>query len=197
MDILKEYASTELFIKNSRFLTEAFPIKTQQEARTLLKSQKQKYQDSTHVVHAFVIGDAAGILGCSDDGEPSGTAGKPALAVLKGGNITNIMVTITRWFGGTLLGTGGLVKAYSDSVKEILNIVSREKLIKKTRFSFNCSYSEYEYIKRNLEEFSVETENIEFTEAVMIEGLIPDEKKITLCAFIENATKGKIVKFLS
>ncbi len=115
MDILVEYAQNEIFIKNSRFLAEAFPVNSQQEARDCLKEQKLKYKEATHVVHAFVVGEQGEVLGCSDDGEPSGTAGKPALAVLKGAGITNLIITITRWFGGTLLGTGGLVKAYGDS----------------------------------------------------------------------------------
>ena len=76
-----------------------------------VKSQKAKYADATHVVHAFVIGPGAEVMGMSDDGEPSGTAGRPALDVLRGRGCTNTVLTITRWFGGTLLGTGGLVKA--------------------------------------------------------------------------------------
>ena len=89
-------------------------------ARDLVKAQKSKYADATHVVHAFVIGSGAEILGMSDDGEPSGTAGRPTLDVLKGRGCTNTLITITRWFGGTLLGTGGLVKAYSGGAKQVI-----------------------------------------------------------------------------
>ena len=117
METLVEYASAELEIKKSRFLAEVFPVVSQTEARSLLKQQKEKYEDATHVVHGFVLGPAAEILGMSDDGEPAGTAGWPVLDVLKGRNCTNILLTVTRWFGGTLLGTGGLVKAYGDSAK--------------------------------------------------------------------------------
>ncbi len=193
MEILKEYASNELFIKNSRFLAEAFPVSTQEEARTCLKEQKKKYLDATHVVHAFVVGDNAEIMGCSDDGEPSGTAGKPSLSVLKGAGISKTMITITRWFGGTLLGTGGLVKAYGDSVKELLKKVKTEELVKKAEFFFTCSYSEYEFIKRNLDSFSIEIANISYSQDVSIKGLIPCDEKNALCSFIENATKGKSV----
>ncbi len=197
MHILTEYTSNEVFIKKSRFLTEAFPIKTQEKARECLKEQKKKYQDATHVVHAFVIGESGEILGCSDDGEPSGTAGKPALAVLKGSEISNIMITITRWFGGTLLGTGGLVKAYGDSVKEILKLVKTEEFIKKASFEFSCTYSEYEFIKRNMQDFDIEITDTIFDAKVSISGLIPLEQKNTLCTFIENATKGESVIFNS
>ena len=109
MNCILEHFQTELVIKHSRFIAEVFPVENQAAARELLKEQKQKYFDSTHVVHAFVIGKNAEILGMSDDGEPSGTAGRPVLDVLKGSGCTNIILTVTRYFGGTLLGTGGLV----------------------------------------------------------------------------------------
>ncbi|MGI5065757.1 IMPACT family protein [Treponema putidum] len=190
MKILVRYASNELNVKNSKFLAEIFPINSAAEARELLKSQKEKYEDARHVVHAFVAGANGEVLGCSDDGEPSGTAGRPALAVLTGSGITNIMLTITRWFGGTLLGTGGLVKAYSDSAKLVLNEAVTEELIKKEPFQFECSYSEWENLKRCLDEFSVEMLHADYGENVTIKGQIPLDKKIPFEAFIENASKG-------
>ena len=111
---------SEIIIKGSRFLAESFIISSQNQVREILKSQKQKYSDSTHVVHAFIAGKNGEIMGMSDDGEPSGTAGRPMLDVLKGRNCTNLMITVTRWFGGTLLGTGGLVHAYGDCTKSVL-----------------------------------------------------------------------------
>ena len=120
MKILTEYISFEENIKGSRFLSELFPCTSQSDARELIKTQKAKYADATHVVHAFIIGQNAEIMGMSDDGEPSGTAGRPTLDVLKGSGCTNLIITITRWFGGTLLGTGGLVKAYSGGAKKVM-----------------------------------------------------------------------------
>ena len=192
MKVLMQYASNELNVKNSRFLAEIFPINSAAEARELLKSQKEKYEDARHVVHAFVAGENGEVLGCSDDGEPSGTAGRPALAVLKGSGITNIMLTITRWFGGTLLGTGGLVKAYSDSAKLVLQEASTEELIKKETFQFECSYSEWENLKRSLDEFSVEILQTDYGEKVRVNGKIPADKKTPFEAFIENASKGGV-----
>ena len=192
MKVLMQYALSELTVKNSRFLAEIFPINSAAEARELLKSQKGKYEDARHVVHAFVAGENGEVLGCSDDGEPSGTAGRPALAVRKGSGITNIMLTITRWFGGTLLGTGGLVKAYSDSARLVLQEASTEELIKKETFQFECSYSEWENLKRSLDEFSVEMPQADYGEKVMVKGQIPLEKKAPFEAFIENASKGGI-----
>lgn len=89
----------------------------------------------------------------SDDGEPSGTAGRPAYDVLKGRNLTNLILTITRYFGGTLLGTGGLVKAYGDAAREVLDKAKTERYIPKIRFCFKASYEVYEGIKRSIAHF--------------------------------------------
>ena len=123
MDILTKSIQFEEVIKGSRFLSELIPCDSQAAARELIKAQKAKYADATHVVHAFVIGPGAEVMGMSDDGEPSGTAGRPVLDVLKGRKCTNTVLTVTRWFGGTLLGTGGLVKAYSGGAKQVIEKV--------------------------------------------------------------------------
>lgn len=120
MESLKKYATATLVVKNSKFLAEAFPCKSATQARALIASQKEKYKKASHLVHAFVIGPKCEIMGKSDNGEPSGTAGEPCLNVLRHSNLTDILVTIARWFGGTKLGTGGLVKAYTQSTKEVL-----------------------------------------------------------------------------
>ena len=118
-----------LQVRNSRFLAELFPVSTQDAAREILMAQKNRWPDIRHVVHAMVIGPQANILGCSDDGEPSGTAGRPALEVLKGSGITNVLLTIARWFGGTKLGTGGLVHAYGDAAKGVLALAQTREII--------------------------------------------------------------------
>ena len=150
MDALGEYASAELEIKRSRFLAEVFPVSTQGQARSLLKAQKERHEDATHVVHGFVLGPAAEVLGMSDDGEPAGTAGRPVLDVLKGRGCTNILLTVTRWFGGILLGTGGLVKAYGDSAKAVLSVARFHQLVARRSFRFSVDYEQYQQIKRYL-----------------------------------------------
>ena len=192
MYVLSSYCQNEIIIKKSRFLSEGFFVESPEYAREILKRQKQTYKDARHVVHAFVAGENGEVLGCSDDGEPSGTAGRPALAVLKGSGITNIMLTITRWFGGTLLGTGGLVKAYSDSAKLVLTEAVTEELIKKESFHFECSYAEWENLKRSLDEFSVEMLHADYGEKVTINGQIPLDKKTPFEVFIKNTSKGGV-----
>ena len=172
MKILLEYASARLSVKNSEFLAEIFPVSTQNEARSLLKSVKQKQYDASHVVHAFVLGSSGGILGSSDDGEPSGTAGKPALTVLKNSGLTNVLLTVTRRFGGTLLGTGGLVKAYTDSAKTVLAEAKTEEFIPKPAFTALCSYPKYGQIKNRFAECSAVCKCADFKDFPSYKGIL-------------------------
>lgn len=104
--------------KKSRFIATVKKVETEQEAMAFIEGVKKKYWDARHNCSAFVLGEAGEITRCSDDGEPSGTAGRPMLEVLLGENIRNVAVVVTRYFGGVLLGTGGLVRAYTQAVKE-------------------------------------------------------------------------------
>ena len=107
----------EIVEKKSRFLAEVRLVKSEEEALKFIEEKKQ-YWDATHNCYAYVIGERKELMRCSDDGEPQGTAGKPMLDVLLGEDLYNTAVVVTRYFGGTLLGTGGLVRAYSKAVQE-------------------------------------------------------------------------------
>ena len=113
---------------NSRFIATLEPAPTIEAARAFLSRIRQEFADATHNVPAYIIGGGNTVTDfCSDDGEPAGTAGKPALAVLRGSGLGDVAVVITRYFGGTLLGTGGLVKAYTESTQMVVNAVERGK----------------------------------------------------------------------
>ena len=193
MNCILEHFQTELVIKHSRFIAEVFPVENQAAARELLKEQKQKYFDSTHVVHAFVIGKNAEILGMSDDGEPSGTAGRPVLDVLKGSGCTNIILTVTRYFGGTLLGTGGLVKAYSDSAKAVLDITKFEPLIEKSNFKFSLNYDMYEKVKYHFNHYHIDSLQEDFTEKITISGVIFADEFNNFKKEIEDLSNARIL----
>lgn len=192
MDVLAHYASAELHIKNSRFLAEIIPVTGQNEAREQLKAQKEKYFDATHVVHAFIVGKAGEIMGMSDDGEPAGTAGRPVLDVLKGRNCTNILLTVTRWFGGTLLGTGGLVKAYGDSAKAVLDKGIYVPLIERRPFSFSLEYDLYNQVKRFLSDYDITEEKEDFGTDIHLSGLVPQDNFDAIQKYIISLTKGKV-----
>ena len=197
MKVLKNYISFEESIKGSRFLSELFPCTSQADARELIKAQKAKYADATHVVHAFIIGLNAEVMGMSDDGEPSGTAGRPALDVLKGSGCTNFILTITRWFGGTLLGTGGLVKAYSNGAKKAIETAIQngaiEEYIEKTSFKINCDYNLHKKIQNCLKAYNISGVKEEFLSDVTITGEIPVADFEALAAQVTEVTGGKCV----
>ena len=197
MEVLKEYISYEETIKGSRFLSELFPCDSQAAARELVKSQKAKYSDATHVVHAFVIGPGAEVMGMSDDGEPSGTAGRPALDVLRGRGCTNTVLTITRWFGGTLLGTGGLVKAYGNGAKGVLAAADEaglfEELVAKKAFTFTTDYSLYQLIKNNMEAFHISGLAEDFGTEITIKGEIHESEYQAFISKLLDISNGKII----
>ncbi|MBP5403315.1 MAG: YigZ family protein [Treponema sp.] len=197
MNVLTKQIVTELTVKNSRFINELFICDSQGSARSILKQQKDKYQDASHVCHAFVIGKAGEVLGMSDDGEPGGTAGRPMLDVLKGSGITNVLLTVTRYFGGTLLGTGGLVKAYGDCAKSAVEKAVQEnaveELLEKKDFTFSASYQLYEIIKRQIKDYKLYDLEENFSDTVTLKGKILAEQYEDFSARIKNLSSGQIV----
>ena len=196
MDVLEKPVSFEETIKGSRFLSELILCETQSQARELIKSQKQKYADATHVVHAFILGSDGQIMGMSDDGEPSGTAGRPVLDVLKGRGCTNTLLTVTRWFGGTLLGTGGLVKAYSGGAKEVIKKADDQKaftpLIQKKDFNFTVDYSLHKTIKKFMENYTLYNLKEDFGTGVKISGQIEESLYDDFSKKLKDLSNGKI-----
>lgn len=191
MNILLESACSETLVKKSRFIAEIFPVKNQRDVRALLKAQKQKYADSSHVVHAFTLGKSAEIMGMSDDGEPAGTAGRPVLAVLKGFGCTDILLTVTRYFGGTLLGTGGLVKAYTQAAQAVLALAHTEVFTEREEFGLRLSYEDYETCKRLLKKFGVKVTAEDFAENVHISGCIETALKEDFERELRDSLGGK------
>ncbi|WP_027728910.1 YigZ family protein [Treponema sp. C6A8] len=198
MDILEKHVTYEETIKGSRFLSELIPCSSQAEAREILKAQKAKYADATHVVHAFITGNGAEVKGMSDDGEPSGTAGRPALDVLSGRGCTNVILTITRWFGGTLLGTGGLVKAYGNGAKGVIAAADQEgafqPLVEKRAFTFSTDYSLLKPVKNLMECGSFHFWNIkeEFGTEVTLTGEIQSDEYQAFASKLKDLSNGKI-----
>lgn len=199
MTVLVKNVTATLTVKNSRFLAELLPCNSQQDARELLKSQKAKYKDAAHVVHAFVVGADAQIRGMSDDGEPSGTAGRPVLDVLCNASCTNALLTVTRWFGGTLLGTGGLVKAYGDAAKLAIAAAVENgafaEFFETRSFSFSVDYARYEKIKRMMKQFSVSDMRESFGSRVEVSGVIHTDEYDLFATALVDASGGAIVLF--
>lgn len=123
-----ERTRRELTVVNSRFIATLAPVSSVDEARAFIKEIRAEFADATHNVPAYIIGGGNNVIEyCSDDGEPAGTAGRPALMVLRGSGLGDLAVVVTRYFGGTLLGTGGLVKAYTEATQQVVNAVPRAR----------------------------------------------------------------------
>ncbi|MDC7226225.1 MAG: YigZ family protein [Spirochaetales bacterium] len=181
----------ELLIKRSRFISETAPVSSPEAARELLKNKKLEHPDAAHVVHAFIAGDDRQYMGMSDDGEPSGTSGKPTLEVLKGRGITNILLTTVRYFGGTKLGTGGLVKAYSEAAAGALDKLSTRELIKYREFQITADYHFYQPLKTIILEHECRIEDENFGIGVDLGGFVPVDKADALEAAVIDASSGR------
>lgn len=188
MRVLKEERKTELVVKKSRFISIARSCPSPADVKRIVDETRAQYPDATHVVHAAVMGNQ---FSFSDDHEPKNTAGRPALEVLKGSGITNIIVLIIRYFGGTLLGTGGLVKAYGDSTKLVLDGIETEELVEKTGFSMTIGYDLYESVKRILSAVKADGLSEDFATEITISGQVPVAGKDSLSSQISNLSNGK------
>ncbi|MBP7213627.1 MAG: YigZ family protein [Anaerolineaceae bacterium] len=183
----------EIVVVNSRFIASLSPAKSVEEARAFITEVKKRFPDATHHVPAFVIGHGNSIIShSSDDGEPSGTAGRPALAVLQGSGLGNVVVVVTRYFGGTKLGTGGLVKAYGDAVREVLLSVKKAVLIPSTTLIFAIPYRLYDQVVRLMEEHTGLVLETEFMEDITITVQFKDEKLDDFRNELRNLSNGQV-----
>ncbi len=141
-------ARAEITVVNSRFIATAAPAFSVEEAKAFVARIKSEFADATHNVAAYLIGHGAAVVAhCGDDGEPAGTAGRPALAVLRGSGLGDVAVVVTRYFGGTKLGTGGLVRAYGDSVREVLAVLPRAMRVSTHTVVVVTPYSLFERLR--------------------------------------------------
>lgn len=152
--------------KHSRFIATAFHCETEMQASEIIANQKSKYWDARHNVYAYVLQDGSARF--SDDGEPHGTAGMPMLDVIKGSGITNVLVVVTRYFGGILLGTGGLVRAYSTSARDALCGAQKVLMCACKEYTVNCDYGSYDRFVRLVEDCGGMIQNTDFTDKVTV-----------------------------
>ena len=183
----------ESWVKNSRFIATIGPAFSVSEARNFISEINQLYPDATHNVPAYVIGSGSSTTAhSSDDGEPSGTAGKPALSVLMGSNLGDVVLVITRYFGGTKLGTGGLVRAYSSTAKSAVQGVPKAEKITVHQASVTCPYNLHEGTLRLIKLHQGLNIKENFTEQVQIEFSLPSDQVSSLQASISEISNGQI-----
>ena len=181
----------EVIEKKSRFIAHVFPIATEEDALQHIEELKKQYWDARHNCYAYVLGEKQQLQRFSDDGEPSGTAGKPILEVLLGEDIHNTLVVVTRYFGGTLLGTGGLVRAYSAATKSGLeNAVITERR-KGRKIQLKTDYNGLGKIQYVMGEMDIPVLDITYTDVVAIIVVLPNEVYHAFKKKLTEATAGK------
>lgn len=194
--IVFEGGEDEIVEKKSRFIATVIPAETEEEALTFIEAMRKKYWNATHNCFAYVIGDRNQLQRCSDDGEPSGTAGRPMLDVLLGEEIHNIAVVVTRYFGGTLLGTGGLVRAYSSATQAG---IAASKIITKMKgfnLAIKTDYTGLGKIQYILGQRGIKTLSSVYTDNVELEVLLPEDTVQSVMAEITEGTNGRAVQTL-
>jgi uncharacterized YigZ family protein len=184
----------EEIILRSRFITTAAPAGTSDAARAFIASIRAEFPDATHHCYAFVAGQPGSTaqLGMSDDGEPGGTAGRPMLAVLLGSGIGDIAVVVTRYYGGTKLGTGGLVRAYGGGVKAVLDELSVVEKVSLTTMLAAGPYRWVTPVERLLPDFEATVAEQEFAADVTWRISLPEERAAALAAALVELSHGEI-----
>lgn len=183
----------EVVEKKSRFIAAVAPVRSEEEALKFIESVRKRYWDARHHCYAYVIGERGELQRCSDDGEPGGTAGKPILEVITGEEIRNVVLVVTRYFGGTLLGTGGLVRAYSSAAKEGLASSVIITKIPGVKLRIGTDYTGLGKIQYILGQKGLETLDAAYTEKVELEALIPEKILEEVKTEITESTNGQAV----
>jgi uncharacterized YigZ family protein len=183
----------EMRVVNSRFIATAAPCSSVEEARAFIDRVKGEFADATHNVPAYLIGHGASVTAhCSDDGEPSGTAGSPALAVLRGSGLGDVGVVVTRYFGGTKLGTGGLVRAYSDAVREVLSVLPRAVKLPTHTLHIEMPYGLFEQIRRLIRAHQGQVLEEDFAGQVTMKIRLPQDRLPELQSALQELSRGRI-----
>lgn len=188
-----EETRIEMYVSNSRFIATAARADTVAEAKAFIRHIRQEHAKATHNVHAFIVGYGSSITeGRHDDGEPNGTAGRPVLAVLRGSGLGDTVVVVTRYFGGTKLGTGGLVRAYSDAARAVLEQTPRIEKVERQEVHFSVPYTHYEQTKRLIKEYNGKVTQEEFAADVLLHLNLAAEEVEPFARAVSELTAGLV-----
>ena len=184
----------EEVIKGSQFITRTKMVDTAQKAKSFIKELKHRYPDASHHCWAYVVGNpqSTTLIGCSDDGEPSGTAGKPMLHVLQHAQIGDIVIVCTRYFGGTKLGTGGLARAYGGGVKLVLEKLPTKNKIHFSSLQFTIDYSLIGDCEHLINSYPFQNKHIDYSEKILISVDIATKEIERFKMELVNLCKGNL-----
>ena len=190
---VRSEASDEIVIQKSRFIGYAAPCETEDEALAFLRKIRDRHRDARHCCYAYVIGINAGIMRYSDDGEPGGTAGMPMMDILKSEKAVNCCVVVVRYFGGILLGTGGLVRAYTQGCKTALQAAGLVRMELSSTIRCTVSYSLWNSVQYALQKMPVQTADVSYAEEVAFTLVTRKKDSETVETQLRNLTDGKLV----
>ena len=192
---LSHETEDEYTVQKSRFIGSAFPCHSEEAATTYIQKIKSQYRDANHHCYAYIIGENMGIMRYSDDGEPGGTAGQPILSVIKGASIVNCCIIVTRFFGGLLLGTGGLVRAYTQAAQNVLKAAGIIRMEMTCRDLCEVPYTVWDKTKYELEKLPVSIKDISYGTAVSFSLLTRKKDRDIILRKLTDAT-GRQMDYL-
>ena len=181
---------TEFTEKRSRFIGHVWPVDSEEQARARIEETKKQHYDARHNCWCYLIKD--GPVRYSDDGEPQGTAGQPMLNVFQREGVENVCCVVTRYFGGILLGAGGLVRAYTQSAKDALDAAGISVVRRWVAMELPCSYGQFEAMRREVLSFGGVVENVDYGADVVLSCLLPEERAADFAARILDVSAGAI-----
>lgn len=191
--VVKEGAEGIYEEKKSRFIAKVYKVENENEVSSYIEEARKKYWDARHNCYAYVIGNNNEITRCSDDGEPSGTAGKPILEVITRMGVHNCLIIVTRYFGGTLLGTGGLVRAYTDASVTALNNSLLATQVQGVRYIVTTDYNGAGKIQYGMASLDAVIDDTEYTDKVTMKIVIEKVREKLLVDTITEITNGRAV----
>ena len=183
-------SETEFVEKRSRFIGHVWRVESEEEARAQIEAMKKRYYDARHNCWCYIIKD--GPVRYSDDGEPQGTAGQPMLNVFQREGVVNVCCVVTRYFGGILLGAGGLVRAYTQSAKDALDAAGISVVRRWVAMEVTCTYNQFESMRREVEAFGGVVENVDYGADVVLSALLPEERAAEFAAHVLDVTAGAV-----
>ena len=183
-------SETEFVEKRSRFIGHVWRVDSEEEARARIEEMKKRYYDARHNCWCYLIKD--GPVRYSDDGEPQGTAGQPMLNVFQREGVVNVVCVVTRYFGGILLGAGGLVRAYTQSAKDALDAAGISVVRRWVAMEVPCSYAQFEAMRREVTAFGGVVEEVDYGSDVVLSALLPEERAEAFAAHVLDATAGTV-----
>lgn len=185
------HSETELVEKRSRFIGQVWPAASEEEARTRIEETKRRHHDARHNCWCYRIREG-GVERYSDDGEPQGTAGQPMLNVFQKEDVSDVVCVVTRYFGGVLLGAGGLVRAYAQGAKDALDAAGISVVRRWAAMELTCTYAQFDMIRREVLTFEGVVENVDYGADVRVSSLLPEAHAAAFAAHVLDLSAGTV-----